>query len=54
VPAPLKALNAVYARGGPSVLTRDALERAVRALAMGPEEAKELFRAHEQVLMRKA
>ncbi|KAJ6561451.1 mitochondrial K+-H+ exchange-related-domain-containing protein [Mycena vulgaris] len=58
VPQPLKALNAVYegklGSGKAAVLTRDALERAVRALAMGPEEAKELFRAHEQVVIRMA
>ncbi|KAJ7098687.1 mitochondrial K+-H+ exchange-related-domain-containing protein [Mycena belliarum] len=56
VPQPLLALNAVYAakRASDDVLTRDALERAVRALNMAPEEAKELIRAQEQVVARLA
>ncbi|KAJ7637212.1 mitochondrial K+-H+ exchange-related-domain-containing protein [Mycena rosella] len=53
-PQPLMALNAVYDGSKPVVLTRDALERAVRALTMAPGEAKELFRAHEQVVARVA
>ncbi|KAJ6560344.1 mitochondrial K+-H+ exchange-related-domain-containing protein [Mycena capillaripes] len=60
VPAPLQELNAVY--GSPvrtkldgsasSILPRERLERAMRALTMTPEESKELLRAHEQVLSR--
>ncbi|KAJ7462123.1 mitochondrial K+-H+ exchange-related-domain-containing protein [Mycena latifolia] len=56
VPQPFKTLSTVYPAGKdePAMLAHDALERAVRALDVAPEEAKELFRAHEQVVARVA
>ncbi|KAJ7246600.1 mitochondrial K+-H+ exchange-related-domain-containing protein [Mycena haematopus] len=57
VPAPLQDLNVVYPRTATTtsdVLPRDALDRAMRALSMSPEESKDLLRAHEQVLLRAA
>jgi len=61
VPAPLAELNALYGNPAPraklndstsDVLTRKALERAMRSLTTSPEESKDLLRAHEQVLVR--
>ncbi|KAJ6615651.1 mitochondrial K+-H+ exchange-related-domain-containing protein [Mycena sp. CBHHK59/15] len=63
VPQPLKELNAVYSNPppraklagvgeDPTIVTRKALERAMRVLTMEPEEAKELLRAHDQVVVR--
>lgn len=55
-PEPLETLDAVYRGKGSAdesgVLTRAALEAVMRALVMAPEEAKELLRTQEQVLMR--
>ncbi|KAF7355784.1 hypothetical protein MSAN_01496400 [Mycena sanguinolenta] len=52
-PAPLRDLESfVYPPTTGEVLSREALERAMRVLGMSAEESKELLRAHEQVLLR--
>ncbi|KAJ6515368.1 mitochondrial K+-H+ exchange-related-domain-containing protein [Mycena sanguinolenta] len=53
VPTPLRELEKfVYPHMAGEVLSRDALDRAMRVLGMSAEESKELLRAHEQVLLR--
>ncbi|KAJ6486474.1 mitochondrial K+-H+ exchange-related-domain-containing protein [Mycena vitilis] len=51
VPTPLSELNEVYAKLE-GVISREALERAARELALTPEEHREVLRAHDQVLLR--